>query len=118
MENREKYSEYSREELVEEYLETRLANLINFCGVDRRWMPQDVSRDPAYWKAKDKDLHDMHYEVARRYHIDRYDCLWLENMVDSTNLYVFDYAFKSIVKESISLLEKAEAEKAGAIKSN
>ena len=57
----EDYKDYTREQLVEEYLETRLASLINFCGVDRRWMPKDVSRDPAYWKTKDKDLHDMHY---------------------------------------------------------
>ena len=56
----EDYKDYTREQLVEEYLETRLASLINFCGVDKRWMPKDVSRDPAYWKAKDKDLHDMH----------------------------------------------------------
>ena len=103
-----KYEEYTREQLVEEYLETRLASLVNWCGVDRRWMPKDVSRDPAYWKAKDKDLHDMHHEIARRYHIKRDDCLWLENAIDSTNLYVFDYKFKAIVKSSIELLEKEE----------
>ena len=39
----EDYKDYTREQLVEEYLETRLASLINFCGVDRRWMPKDVS---------------------------------------------------------------------------
>ena len=104
----EDYKDYTREQLVEEYLETRLASLINFCGVDRRWMPKDVSRDPAYWKTKDKDLHDMHYEIARRYHIKRDNCLWLENQIDSTNLYVFDYKFKAIVKSSIELLEKEE----------
>ena len=76
-------------------------------------MPKDVSKDPAYWKSKDKDLHDMHYEIARRYHIDRYDCLWLENQLDSTNLYVFDYKFKAIVKSSIELLEKEEKKKRG-----
>lgn len=106
-----RWKDFSREQLVEEYLETRLASLINFCGVDRRWMPKDVSKDPAYWKSKDKDLHDMHYEIARRYHIDRYDCLWLENQLDSTNLYVFDYKFKAIVKSSIELLEKEEEKK-------
>ena len=102
------WKDFSREQLVEEYLETRLASLINFCGVDRRWMPKDVSRDPAYWKSKDKDLHDMHYEIARRYNIKRDDCLWLENQLDSTNLYVFDYKFKAIVKSSIELLEEEE----------
>lgn len=104
----EDYKGYTREQLVEEYLETRLASLINFCGVDRRWMPKDVSKDPAYWKSKDKDLHDMHYEIARRYHIKRDNCLWLENQIDSTNLYVFDYKFKAIVKSSIELLEEEE----------
>ena len=104
----EDYKDYTREQLVEEYLETRLASLINFCGVDRRWMPKDVSQDPAYWKAKDKSLHDMHNEIARRYHIKRDNCLWLENQIDSTNLYVFNYKFKAIVKSSIELLEKEE----------
>ena len=112
IESSSKYKDYSREQLVEEYLETSLASLVNFCGVDRRWMPKDVSRDPAYWKAKDKDLHDMHYEIARRYHIKRDDCLWLENQVDSTNLYVFDYKFKDIVKSTVDLLEQEEKEKA------
>ena len=107
----QRWKDFSREQLVEEYLETRLASLINFCNVDRRWMPKDVSRDPAYWKAKDNDLHAMHYEIARRYHIDRYDCLWLENQLDSANLYVFDYKFKAIVKSSIELLEEEEEKK-------
>ena len=106
--NVDKYKDFTREQLVEEYLETRLATFVDVCGVDRRWMPTDVSRDPAYWKSKDKDLHDMHYEIARRYHIKRDDCLWLENQIDSDNLYVFDYKFKAIVKSSIDLLEKKE----------
>lgn len=49
-----KYKDYSREQLVEEYLETSLASLVNFCGVDRRWMPKDVSRDPITGKPKTK----------------------------------------------------------------
>ena len=105
------YKDYTREQLVEEYLETRLASFVDVCGVDRRWMPTDVSKDPAYWKSKDKDLHDMHHEIARRYHIDWYDCLWLENLLDSTNLYVFEYKFKAIVKHAIETLEKLEKEK-------
>ena len=105
------YKDYTREQLVEEYLETRLASFVDVCGVDRRWMPKDISKDPAYWKSKDKDLHDMHYEIARRYNIDRYDCLWLENLMDSTNLYVFEYQFKAIVKHAIESLEKLEKEK-------
>ena len=105
------YKYYTREQLVEEYLETRLASLVNWCGVDRRWMPKDVSKDSNYWKSKDKDLHNMHYEIARRYHIDRYDCLWLENLLDSTNLYVFEYQFKAIVKYAIETLEKLEKDK-------
>ena len=111
MEHIDTYSDYTREQLVEEYLETRLASFVDVCGVDRRWMPKDVSHDPAYWKSKDKDLHDMHYEIARRYHIDRNDCLWLENIVDSDNLYIMDYKFKPLVRKSIELLEKKEEEK-------
>lgn len=107
----EDYKDYTREQLVEEYLETQLASFVDVCGVDRRWMPKDVSRDPTYWKSKNKDLHDMHYEIARRYHIDRYDCLWLENQIDSTNLYIFEYKFKAIVKSSIKLLEEEERKK-------
>lgn len=108
---KDRYSEYSREQLVEEYLETRLASLVNCIGVDWHWMPKDVSQDPVYWKAKDKSLHDMHYEIARRYHIDRYDCLWLENMVDSTNLYLTDRKLKPLVSDAIKFLEKKEKEK-------
>ena len=107
----EKYPNYTREMLVEEYLETRLASLVNHIGVDWRMMPNDVPQDAAYWKAKDKSLHDMHYEIARRYHIDRYDCLWLENMVDSTNLYLTDRKLKPLVADSIKELEKLEREK-------
>jgi len=110
MAEKDKYGQYSREQLVEEYLETRLASFIDVCGVDRRWMPKDVSRDPVYWKSKDKDLHDMHCEIARRYHIGRDDCLWLENIVDADNLYIMDYKFKAIVREAIKILEKEEKE--------
>ena len=111
MSNIEQYSNYTREQLVEEYLETKLAVLIDCCGINTRWMPKDVPKDPAYWKAKDKDIHDMHCEIARRYNIDRYDCLWLENIADTDNLYIVDYKFKAIVREAIELLEEAEEKK-------
>lgn len=107
----DRYKDFTREQLVEEYLETRLASLVNCIGVDWRWMPKDVSQDPVYWKAKDKSLHDMHYEIARRYHIDRHDCLWLENMVDSTNMYLTDRKLKPLVSDAIKFLEKKEKEK-------
>jgi hypothetical protein len=109
--NVDDYKDFTREQLVEEYLETRLATFVDACGVDRRWMPTDVSMDPVYWKSKDKSLHDMHYEIARRYHIDRYDCLWLENIADTDNLYLMHYKFKPIVKKAIELLEQTEKEK-------
>lgn len=105
-----RYKDYTREQLVEEYLETRLASFVEVCGVDRQWMPRDVPRDPAYWKSKDKSLHDMHYEIARRYHIGRDDCLWLENIVDRDNLYVAHYRMKPLVKDAIKQLEKQESE--------
>lgn len=39
------------------------------------------------------------------------DCLWLENIVDSDNLYVTDRKFKLLVKKSIRILEEAEERK-------
>jgi hypothetical protein len=104
------WQKFSREDLVKEYIETRLATLVNHIGVDWHWMPSDVSQDPIYWKAKDQDLHSMHYEIARRYHIDRYDCLWLENIVDSTNLYLTDRKLKPLIEDSIKRLERLEEE--------
>lgn len=105
------YKDFTREQLVEEYLETHLASLVNSIGVTWHCMPVDVTKDPAYWRSKDKDLHDMHNEIAKRYHIKRDDCLWLENVVDSDNLYVLDYKFKTIVSKSIEILERTEKEK-------
>jgi len=107
---RSDWEKLSREDLVKEYLETRLATIVDAIGVDWHWMPIDVSQDLAYWKAKDKDLHAMHYEIARRYHIDRYDCLWLENIVDSTNLYLTERKLKPLIERSIRELEKREEE--------
>lgn len=109
--NRDDWKKLSREDLVREYLETRLATLVDAIGVGWHWMPTDVSQDPAYWKAKDQDLHDMHYEIARRYHIDRYDCLWLENIVDSDNLYLTKRKLKPLIERSIRELEKLEEKK-------
>ena len=109
--NVDDYVNYTREQLVEEYLETRLASFVEVCGVDRRWMPTDVSRDPAYWAAKDKDLHDMHCEIARRYNIDRNDCLWLSEFVSSDNFFVVNYKFKRLVSDAIKFLENKEQEK-------
>lgn len=108
--NRDDWKKMSREDLVREYLETRLATLVDAIGVEWHWMPTDVSQDPAYWKAKDQDLHAMHYEIARRYHIDRYDCLWLENIVDSDNLYLTKRKLKPLIERSIRELEKREEE--------
>lgn len=103
--------ELTREELVEKYLTVKLAGLVNLIGVDWFRMPTDVSQDPAYWKNIDGDLHTMHKEIARRYHIDWYDCLWLENMVDNDTLYIYKRQFNAIVRDSIKLLEKAEKER-------
>ena len=102
------WEKLSREDLVKEYLETRLASLVNHIGVDWCWMPSDVSQDPIYWKMKDENLHDMHYEIARRYNIARDDCLWLENIVDSINLYLTDRKLKPLIEDAIKRLEKLE----------
>ena len=105
------WAEWSREDLVKEYLETKIANIVNWVGVKWHHMPKDVSKDPVYWKSKDKDLHNLHCEIAKRYHITRDDCLWLENIVDSDNLYVMDYKLKSLIEVAIKNLEKCEKEK-------
>ena len=104
------WEKLSREDLVKEYLETRLASLVNHIGVDWCWMPSDVSQDPICWKMKDENLHDMHYEIARRYNITRDDCLWLENIVDSINLYLTDRKLKPLIEDAIKRLEKIEEE--------
>ena len=111
-----KWENLSREELVEEYIETQLATLVNFIGTDWRYMPHDVSQDPIYWKSKDKDIHNMHIEIAKRYHINRDECLWLLNIVDDTNLYCTNRLLKPLIEHSISLLEKLEEEKKGNLK--
>ena len=103
------WKDFSREDLVREYLETRLATIINVIGIGWSHMPTDVPQDPAYWKAKDQDLHNMHLEIARRYHISRNDCLWLENIVENDNLYIMSYKMKPLIQHSIELLEKQEA---------
>jgi len=108
---REEYKDYTREMLVEEYLETRLATLVEVLGTEHRWMPVDINKNVEYWKSKNKDLHDMHIEIARRYGIKREDCLWLEEIVDTDNFYVVNYKFKAIVRHALKLLEKAEKEK-------
>ena len=107
----ENYKDFTREELVAEYLTIKLANLVNVIGVDWHAMPVDVNKSPEYWKKIDGNLFEMHHEIARRYHITHDDCLWLENMVDSDNLYIFHYRFKPIVRDAIKLLEEAEAKK-------
>lgn len=106
-----RWEDFSREDLVREYLETRLAGIVEHIGVKWHWMPTDVSQDPAYWKAKDQALHNMHYEIARRYHIDRYDCLWLDNIVDSDNFYLTERKLKPLIEQAIRELEKREEEK-------
>ena len=52
----------------------------------------------------------MHYENAKRYHIHRNDCLWLENIADDTNLYVSERKLKPLIKYAIEQLEKREEE--------
>ena len=59
-----------------------------------------------------KYIHDMHIEIAKRYHIDWYDCLWLENIVDSDNLYITERKLKPLIRNSIQRLEEVEAKKA------
>ena len=105
--NDDRYSEYSREELVTEYIEAKVASIVVHIP-DWHAFPKDVPKDPAYWKARDQNFHEMHLEIARRYHIPREKCLWLENVADSTELYCHDYKLKSIIKDAIKSLEELE----------
>ena len=106
----DKYKDFTREQLVEEYLSIRLATLVNAIGTDWHWMPTDVPQSAEYWKMVDGNLHEMHKRIAELYHIDRYDCLWLENIVDSDNLYITNRKFKPLLKQAIDCLERKENE--------
>ena len=108
----------TREQLVEEYCSIKLANIVNFVGTDWYRMPVDVPQDPAYWKKIDGDLHNMHYRIAELYHINRDECLWLENLIDSDNLYITDRHFKPLVRDAIKWLEEAEEKHQSQLPSN
>ena len=101
------YDNYSREELVTEYIEAKVASIVEHIP-DWHAFPKDMPKDPAYWKARDQNFHDMHLEIARRYHIPREKYLWLENVADSTELYCHDYKLKVIIRDAIKELEKLE----------
>lgn len=107
----DRYKDFTREQLVEEYLSIRLASIVSAIGTDWHFMPVDVPQSAEYWKGIDGNLHEMHLRIAELYHISRFDCLWLDNMVDSTNLYLTDRMFKPLVMDSIKMLEEAEAKK-------
>lgn len=106
--NIDQYKDWKREDLVKEYIETRYASVINCIGTDWHAMPKDAPKDPAYWKAKDKDMHTMHYAIAAKYGISRDDCLWLMNVATSDEMYIFDYKLKAVIKNCIDMLEKLE----------
>ena len=50
--NDDRYSEYSREELVTEYIEAKVASIVVHIP-DWHAFPKDVPKDSAYWKARD-----------------------------------------------------------------
>lgn len=108
----DKYSKYSREDLVTEYIEAKIASIVEHVP-DWHAFPKDMPKDPAYWKAKDQDFHRMHLEIARRYHLEYRDCLWLENIADSDELYIHDYKLKRIINGAIAELEKRESAACG-----
>lgn len=106
------YSDFSREELVTEYIEAKVASIVEHVP-DWYAFPTDMPKDPAYWKARDQNFHAMHLEIARRYHLKYRDCLWLENVADSNELYIHDYKLKRIINCAITELEKREAAAGG-----
>jgi len=112
------FEELTREELVTEYIETGIRELyrIPYNGdvVDFGSRgPVDLPKDPAYWSAKDKSRHDMHKEIAKRYHVSYDSIRWLDGTLDgfSDEMYIFDRKVKPLIRDIILRLEAVESGK-------
>lgn len=110
------YEEFSREELVAEYIETFLAGVyLSYEGdlLYKDAMPSDMPKTVEFWKSKDRDRHDMHLEIAHRYHLPYDKIRWLDCVGDNDDLYVFNNKLKPCIKKAIRYLEKLEREEIG-----
>lgn len=115
------FEEFTREELVAEYIETVMADYLvcplsgKFESHAERFMPKDAPKDLAYWKSKDKCRLAMHKEIARRYGLDHDRIPWLSNFTPYDIGYFHHGKLKVLIRDYIKQLEKqAEEEKGGA----
>lgn len=108
------FKNFTREQLVTEYIEGWIAE----CSFtfDGKFSPSkritDMNPDPNYWKRKLTCYHDMHLEIARRYHLDYENIKWL-NYIQwqwGTELYLAHGSYKAIIAKCIKELEKQEAQ--------
>ena len=106
------FDEYTREELVEEYIEQFVKDAFAMNGVLRKGqlVPNDVPTSAEYWKSRDNDKHGMHCEIARRYHLKREDIMWLSGIFDnwSDEMYIWNRKVKPLIRDAIRRLEAQE----------
>lgn len=110
------YEEFTREELVAEYIETFLAGVyLSFEGklLYKNHMPSDMPKTVEFWKSKDRDRHDMHLEIAHRYHLPYEKVRWLDGVGGNDDLYLSHNKLKPCINKAIRYLEKLEREEIG-----
>lgn len=106
------FEEYTREELVAAYVEQFVKDAFARDGVlhEGPLVPNDVPTSAEYWKARDNGKHEMHCEIARRYHLKRDDIMWLSGIFDdwSGEMYIWDRKVKPLIRDAIRRLEAQE----------
>lgn len=106
------FEEYTREELVAAYVEQFVFDAFGRDGKLREGslIPSDLPNSVEYWKGCNNDQHDMHCEIARRYHLKREDILWLSGIFDdwSGEMYIWNRKVKPLIKDTIRRLEAQE----------
>lgn len=108
------YENFTREELVAEYVESFLAGVYLYHDgsmLHEDSVPLDMPKDPAYWLKRDKNRMAMHKEIARRYHVKYEDIRWLESVGDNSDLYLYEHRLKPCIRDAIRCLEAQEAGK-------
>ena len=107
-----KFENYTREELVAAYIEQFVFEAFEHDGGlrDGPLVPTDLPKTPEYWKNRNTNQHEMHKEIARRYHVKREDILWLDGIFNdwSGEMYVWKRRVKPLIKDAIRRLEALE----------
>lgn len=103
---------YSREDLVAAYIEQFVFDAFGHNGGLREspLAPIDLPKSSEYWENRNADQHEMHQEIARRYHVKREDILWLGGIFDdwSGEMYIWRRRIKPLIKDVIRRLEALE----------